>query len=207
VMQDPSRYRTARPTDSVFRAYLESLARFVEWLLAQGYDVRLLIGDVVDKPVVQEFKALLKSRLARFEDERIIDEPVASVEEIFSQIATTDVIVATRFHTTLFSLLLAKPVIAISFHHKCSSLMSQMGLAEYCQDINGLNADRLIEQFCRLRQNAGDLKESIRERVEACRDALDEQYGIIFKDICPERQQVAAPTTGVKAHPNPKLQP
>ena len=45
------------------------------------------------------------------------------------------------------SLLLSKPVIAISFHHKCSSLMSDMGLSEYCHDINQMNADTLIEQF------------------------------------------------------------
>jgi|SRR6516225_3197928 len=40
---------------------------------------------------------------------------------------------------------LHKPVIAISFHHKCTSLMSDMGLAEYCHDINHMNAGRLIQ--------------------------------------------------------------
>jgi polysaccharide pyruvyl transferase WcaK-like protein len=79
--------------------------------------------------------------------------------------------------------LLNKPVLAISFHHKCSSLMSQMGLAEYCQDINRLNADRLIEQFCDLERNAERLRPLIKHKTEEFRRALDEQYDCIFKKM------------------------
>jgi polysaccharide pyruvyl transferase WcaK-like protein len=74
-------------------------------------------------------------------------------------------------------------VISISFHHKCVSLMDQMGLSEYCQDINHMNADKLIEQFQAVERNAEKLKPIIREKVEQARKALDEQYGIIFKGI------------------------
>ena len=105
-----------------------------------------LIGSAEDKPVVQQFKFMLEARSVAYPG-RIIDEPVASVEDLLSQIATIDFVVATRFHNVLLSLLLNKPVIAISFHHKCSSLMSQMGLSEYCQDINNLRCrqvDRAI---------------------------------------------------------------
>jgi hypothetical protein len=35
----------------------------------------------------------------------------------------------------------------------------------------------------------------MREKVEACRHELDEQYRIIFRDIFPDSQQVAAPAT------------
>jgi hypothetical protein len=70
-----------------------------------------------------------------------------------------------------------------------------MALAEYCQDINGLKGEALIERFCRLRQNADGVKRMMREKVEACRHELDEQYRIIFRDIFPDSQQVAAPAT------------
>ena len=75
------------------------------------------------------------------------DHPIGSVHELLSQLSATDLVIATRFHNVLMSLLLGKPVVAISFHHKCSSLMSDMGLSEYCHDINQMNADTLIEQF------------------------------------------------------------
>jgi len=120
------------------------------------------------------------------EQERIIDEPVTSVEDLLKELASTDLVLATRFHNVLSALLLNKPVIAISFHHKCASLMSQMGLSEYCQDINSLSAGRLIKQFSQLQRDNGCIKRIIRERVEACRDALEEQYTIIFREIYSE---------------------
>ena len=123
-----------------------------------------------------------------YEEGRIIDEPVASVNDLLQQIAATDFVVATRFHNVLLSLLLNKPSIAISFHHKCSSLMSQMGLSEYCQDINRLNAERLIEQFCNLEKNAETLKPLIKDKAEEFRRALDEQYERIFRVIRPDCQ-------------------
>ena len=88
------------------------------------------------------------------------------------------------------SLLLDKPVIAISFHHKCSSLMSEMGLSEYCHDINQMNADTLIEQFQALVRNADDVKQVILQRVETSRRALDEQYEFLFGDFIDQIRSV-----------------
>jgi polysaccharide pyruvyl transferase WcaK-like protein len=181
LMLYAGRYSVERPTNAIYAAYLETLVEFVKWLLAHEYNVRLLIGDLGDAPVTRELRSLLKDRLVTDDDGRIIDEPVASVEDLLSQFAATDFVVATRFHNVLFALLLSKPVIAISFHHKCASLMSQMGLSEYCQDINRLSLGSLIEQFCRLEKNAGNLKPKIKQKVEGCRKALDDQYHLILQ--------------------------
>jgi polysaccharide pyruvyl transferase WcaK-like protein len=183
LMEYAGKYSVERPTSAVYSAYLKTLVEFVKWLLAHEYDVRLLIGDLVDAPVKREFRSVLKEQSVTYNEERIIDEPAASVDDLLSQLAATDLIVATRFHNVLLALLLNKPVIAISFHHKCASLMTQMGLSEYCQDINDLNADRLIEQFCRLEKNAASLRPMIRLKAEECRKALDEQYNLIFQHL------------------------
>ncbi|HEV2499532.1 MAG TPA: hypothetical protein VGY31_08150, partial [Terriglobia bacterium] len=83
------------------------------------------------------------------------------------------------------SLLLNKPTISISFHDKCSSVMRQMGMAEYILDINDLNSETLMERFCRLKENAESLKTMLAERAEEHRDALDEQYRSILDVIWP----------------------
>jgi polysaccharide pyruvyl transferase WcaK-like protein len=188
LMEHSSMYGSEKPTRVDYSAYIETLVEFVKWLLDREYDIQLLIGDFADRPVTQEFRSLLKQGSVRYDEERIIDEPIASVDDLLKQIATTDFVVATRFHNVLLSLLLNKPSIAISFHHKCSSLMSQMGLSEYCQDINRLNADRLIEQFCDLEKNAKTLKPLIRGKAEEFRRALDEQYERIFRVLRPDCQ-------------------
>ncbi|MGH9400493.1 MAG: polysaccharide pyruvyl transferase family protein [Terriglobia bacterium] len=185
LMEYGGRYSIERPRSAVNAAYLETLVEFVKWLLTREYNVRLLIGDLVDTPVTREFRSLLKERLVTYEEERIVDEPVATFEDVLSQLAATDFVVATRFHNVLLALLLNKPAIAISFHHKCSSLMSQMGLSEYCQDINDLQADRLIKRFCQLEKNAGSLRPMIRQKAEECRTALDHQYDLISQRLGP----------------------
>jgi polysaccharide pyruvyl transferase WcaK-like protein len=121
--------------------------------------------------------------LGVYDEARILDDSILSLEDLLAQLAATDFVVATRFHNVLLALALNKPVICISFHQKCASLMQSMGLQEYWQDIKELNAEKLIEQFCQLQKNAGSLKHLIREKVAGCRKALDEQYSLIFQDL------------------------
>ena len=103
--------------------------------------------------------------------------------DLLSQIAATDIVAAARFHNVLLALLCEKPVIAISFHHKCESLMSAMGLSAHCVDINDLKADRLIDKFCDLEANAAKLKPLIRGKVREFRGSLDEQYRLFFNGL------------------------
>lgn len=183
VMLYAGKYSVEKPTATTFRQYLDNLAILVNWLLAREYDVRLLMGDLCDRPAVNEFKCLLKQRLPDYDPSRILDDEVVSVEQLLSQIAETDLVVATRFHNVLLALLNDKPVIAISFHHKVASLMSAMGLSEYCLDINRLKNEELISKICDVERNVGTLKPLIRERAENCRVALEEQYEWICKEI------------------------
>jgi polysaccharide pyruvyl transferase WcaK-like protein len=187
LMKYAGRYSVERPAGATYSAYLEVFADFAEWLLAHEHDVRLIIGDVVDRPVVREFRSILKERSATYDQDRIVDEPTESVEDLLEQLEGTDVVVATRFHNVLLALLLEKPVVAVSFHHKSVSLMEQMGLSEYCQDIGDLSLERMIEQFLRVQQSGDSMKAMIGERVGACRVALDEQYAVLLRRICPDR--------------------
>jgi polysaccharide pyruvyl transferase WcaK-like protein len=180
LMTDSGRYGTATPSPEVHRDYLENLAKLVKWLIVHEYDVRLFIGDFLDdRNVTREFRGLLEKRLSAEQASHIIDEPVLSVEDLLSQIAKTDLVVATRFHNVIFALLCNKPVISISFHHKCESLMSAMGLTAYCLNINELTADVLIDKLRDLTVNAKALKASISEKSGEFRRQLDEQYTVI----------------------------
>jgi polysaccharide pyruvyl transferase WcaK-like protein len=183
LMAYAGKYSLANPKASIYKEYLDSLVTFARWLLAHDYDIRLIIGDVCDTRVSEEFKSLLTASLGWYDGERIVDQPAISVDQLLPQIAETDLIVATRFHNVLLAFLLNKPVIAISFHHKCTSLMSQMGLEKYTHDINRMNADELIEQFQDAERNAEKLKSVIRQRVKQSREALEEQYSIILKSV------------------------
>lgn len=162
--------------------YLGKVVTFAVWLVAKQYDVRILFGDVrYDPPALEYTRRLLTASLSPVDRYRVIDEPVSSVQELLSELAATDAVVATRFHNVLLALMLRKPVISISFHDKVASLMSQMGLSKYCQDIQNLDVNQLVEQFCNLEKNAHVLSLMIEQKTEQLRLALDEQESVIFK--------------------------
>jgi len=80
--------------------------------------------------------------------------------------------------------LLNKPVVALSYHEKIASLMAGVGMGNYCQDIDRLDVDVLVQQFLELEKNADIVKPVIEEKVEQYRKALDRQYAHIFNHLC-----------------------
>jgi polysaccharide pyruvyl transferase WcaK-like protein len=162
---------------SIYRDYIGRLAAFVIGLLEQKYTVRVLIGDAVwDQEARQDLRAVLEQRGVRYEGRRIIDEPATSVDQLLSQLSMVDVVVSCRFHNLLLALMLGKPVFAISYHAKFQPLMASVGLGEFCQDIEHIDVDTLIEKVIVLEENASTTKQHIGREIISFRDALDEQY-------------------------------
>jgi polysaccharide pyruvyl transferase WcaK-like protein len=177
LMHHDGMYGENKPDNAAYANYIQNLLILVEWLLEHEYDIRLLIGQLGD-PVL-EFRRLLDERLSSYDSSRIIDDRITSVEELLLQFSDTEFVVATRFHNVLFALLNNKPTISISFHHKCTSLMSAMGLMEYCVRIDQFKADDLINKVLDIEMNFERLKSLIVLRNDLMRDALEEQYKLI----------------------------
>lgn len=182
LMVYDERYSADGPRPGTYSNYLESFADFAAWLLQHDYDIRLLLGDG-DSIAIEQFRTALHARLGSLDEERVVAQPIASVQDLFAELAATDVVVATRFHNVLMAMLLAKPVIAVTFHHKCSSLMRTMKLSEYCHDIHHMDADKLIGQFLELERNRDAVKLTIGRGVHEARTAVDEQYDLMFASV------------------------
>jgi polysaccharide pyruvyl transferase WcaK-like protein len=175
LIESPGSYGAGGTTGGTHLAYLEALVVFTAWLVRRRYSVRMLVADQADLETKEAFIRLLTERAPGVE-EQVLDDPASSVDELLSQIATTDLVVATRFHGVLLSLLCGKPAISISFHHKCDALMSAMGMDEYRLDLKTLNSQELVETFEALGRSTAVLEPQIRDRASAFRAALDEQY-------------------------------
>jgi polysaccharide pyruvyl transferase WcaK-like protein len=173
---------TREKAETVYHEYITKVATFVGWLIEHNYTVRFLIGDVVyDRRVLQDLRAFLERSGLKYEDGQIIDAPAGSVDELLSQLAGTDIVVASRFHNVLLALMLRKPVVAISFHEKVDSLMKAMGMKQFLQDIENVDVNKLIGQLAALEENAESIKCGLKRKSELYRANLEEQYGYIFK--------------------------
>lgn len=166
--------------EGVYRRYVEKLSDFVEWLLDHGYTVHLLVGDLAyDTRVRGDVRRTLHQRGARWSEEKLVDVPISSVEDLIARLAEVDLLVATRFHNLLLALMLGKPVVAVSYHEKIASLMEGVGLGGYCQHVDRLDVRRLTEQFAALERDRDGVASMVARKRDEYRRALDDQYAVL----------------------------
>lgn len=180
-----NRRGTSSEDETIYRDYISKMGTFVGWLHERGYTVRLLIGDATyDQRAMQDLLALMEERRIGCRNWRIIDDPATSVDDVFSQLARTDLVVASRFHNVLLALMLGKPVLAISYHEKVDALMADTGLADFCQDIERIDLEKMVRQFEELEEKKSCTTLRLQRNAEACRAALEDQYNRIFGGPC-----------------------
>jgi polysaccharide pyruvyl transferase WcaK-like protein len=166
---------------NVYMAYLAKLADFTHWLVAKGYDILLFPGEAVhDLDVINDLKGIMTRAGDGFDPDRILHPRIETVDELMPQLATADLVVASRFHGVLLSQLLSKPLVALSYHAKIDELMADTGQARYSLQIHDFELETLKTRFIELEANRETVSQQIAARVAEYRAALDEQYDRIF---------------------------
>lgn len=160
---------------AIYQTYLAKLTSFVLWLLDRGYAVRVLMGDTNDQRAVNDLLAHMAIARPALPDDRLVFEPMSSLHDLMRQIAATDVVVATRYHNIVCALKLGKPTVSIGYADKNDVLMAEMGLGRFCQHVERLNLDRLIEQFSQLLAERARYERGISEATLACQQRLEHQ--------------------------------
>lgn len=161
--------------ERIYQEYTSKIKCFVDWLLDQGYIIRIISGDDVDqRPVYEIMEYVVREKTDR--QQHLIVEKISDVNELFQQIAQTDLVVASRFHNVLCSLMLERPAISLGYHAKNDALMAEMGLGGYCQHIETFTFEKLAEQFESYLSNLDQATQQLHQRQEEYRQLLDEQY-------------------------------
>lgn len=165
----------------IYGSYLSKLATVAAWLIEQNFAILLYTGEAIhDRPVINDLRNLLNRCGVLIAPGQIIEEPIDTVDQLMNQLASVDVVIASRFHGVLLPLLLKKPVLALSYHPKVASLMEDTGLAQYCVSIDDFQIEQVIRLFQDLQANHTQVVEKITERVACFRAALDEQYERLY---------------------------
>ena len=82
-----------------------------------------------------------------------------------AQLAQIDVVVSPRHYNLVLGLMLDKPAIAIAYDSKHEALLEGFGLGRYCQPIDNVNVDLLIEQFTDLDARVEEIRILLRKRT------------------------------------------
>lgn len=164
--------------------YVRTLASFADWLVERGYGVRFFATQLlVDHRVIDGVRGLMRLTSTAGGGGRIVADRIHSVDELVSVIDGLDLVVATRYHGTLFSLIRHKPVLSIAYQRKSIELMAQMGLADYAIEIGRVTTEALRDRFLALEGHSAEFAEAVRQRLPAVRRALESQYDRMFASL------------------------
>lgn len=170
---------------STYSSYLTKLASFISWLLENRYAIFFFVTDVMDGQSVQELKQILDEKKISYSKEQIMEQlpPVnrqSTFDNYMTQLAATDLVVASRFHGVLLAQLLNKPTLALSFAKKTDCLMADVGQSEYCLSIDHFDVETIKERFIALEKNQTVIKKQLADRTQQYQELLDEQYTRLF---------------------------
>lgn len=179
--------------EEIYRTYVDTMKRFVRWLVDGGRQVRLFIGDQADNSVVTEILADLRVHRPGLDPAWVVAEPVFTLQELMRQMATVDTVVATRYHNVLSALKLSRPTLAIGYGAKYDVLMAGMGLGEFCQSARSVNFELLIEQFNTLESRREQLVDTMTERNRAKSRLVEQQFAALSAAVLDTAEPVAVP--------------
>lgn len=175
VMAYHGRYADRGRAEEIQSGYLTTISAFVKWLVDGGYRVRLFTGDPSDQAVAAAVTSAVRRTSPNIAADSLVTVAAASLTEVIDQMATVELVVASRFHNVISALRAGRPTISISYATKNDVLMESMGLQAYCQSIRSLDLPLLLQQFRDLELNREQVTAELVARNELNTKLLEEQ--------------------------------
>lgn len=166
----------------IYQRYLAKITRFSMWLLEQGYELRLFSTDCgVDRSAIEDLQKALGERF-------VIREPIVevhrgdsdSVRAIIREMSDFDFVVTSKYHGIVFSHLLGKPVISLSYQSKMDAAMNAVGQSRFSASVEHFEVDWLIKTFDSLEEESRNIVARSTAAVAVFTDALTEQFDGLF---------------------------
>ncbi|MFJ7356892.1 polysaccharide pyruvyl transferase family protein [Phyllobacterium sp. NPDC097923] len=142
--------------EAIYRSYIGKLASFIQWLLDEGHNVRLLTGDERDWRAVGDIVERVSVPIHDKPEERVTVEHGATLHDLMREIGKTDIVVVTRYHNVVCALKLARPTISLGYAQKNDELLAQYD-QRACQHIETFDVEILKDQTRRMLANLNEV--------------------------------------------------
>jgi len=172
---DPRMWPRADPAE--YRRYLDKLTAFAIWLLTNGYDVQLFSSDIgVDRFAIDDLERSVKDAISPEMHARVGCDTACTLDGLLTQMARLDIVVTPKFHGVVFSHMLARPVVALSYMPKIAYLMRRAGCETLCLDIDRFTTDELISAFIAAANQYERLQAQVRQLAADYRSDLTREF-------------------------------
>lgn len=162
--------------DAIYATYLQKMVWLTGQLLDSGLRVRLLIGNRGSD--VKAVRHLREALAAHPQAARgaLVAADIQTHDDVLREIGASDLVVASRFHNILKSILLGRPAISIGYARKNDELMNVMGLAAYCHAIEQFDPAEVLAQVRQMSSLPQAPTAILEKRVTEYRAALAAQF-------------------------------
>lgn len=179
-----------RKDSAVYFGYLDRLADFSLWLVEHGYDVEVFTAEVgVDRYAIEDLGERILAGASSSTREKVSFRAVLSLKEILLQMSTFDYVVTSKFHGVIFSHLLGKPVMALSYLSKIEHLMQAAGHGQYCLAIERCDVNWLTEKFTLLIHDKDLLASLFRNKSAAYMREVQAEFDSVLLRKLPSLDQ------------------
>lgn len=171
--------------------YEDSIVRGLDTLMEQYHAEVVFLPQVIGLP--NDNDLIVEDRIHRrltSPDRATVLRSNLSPYELMAHIGACDVVLATRFHAAIFSLLTSVPVVAIAYEHKTSGIMDRMGLKQWVLPIESVTAEQLAGLCSEALLTQADYQEQVRDKVAECRSDAYTSTELCIQLTCDSRKRL-----------------
>jgi len=162
--------------DRLYQNYIEKMSIFIRELIQDGYPIFFFCTMPKDEGPARDILKKIKNEIpAKVTFDSLLKKN-STIFELMDNIAEADVIIATRFHGVVLSLLSRKPTLGICYYRKSRDLLTEAGQDKYAVDFDTFDIMELKRCFENLTRNLVAEQKVINQTVEKYKEALEEQY-------------------------------
>jgi polysaccharide pyruvyl transferase WcaK-like protein len=174
----PDLWPSAEP--GVYGRYLDCLGKTVLGLLRRGFRISLFPSQLkMDTVCIEELLRFLARNGIASGDPRLLLPQVTDVAGLVRAIEECHVLIASRFHGILLSLLARTPALSISYQEKNDVLMRDVGMGEFLADIRHCDEAGLAGKLSALLADRENALARLEGRIAVYKQALATQYDLI----------------------------
>ncbi len=164
-----------------FERYVAMMSDVAAGLLADGHVIRVLIGERSDQRAVDRLMDDLRAcQDVGSVDGSVVVQEVSSFADLMNGVAQTDVVVATRFHNVVASLMLGRPTVSVGYAAKNADLMTQFGQGEHCHHVETATAESILEDVRFVVLEASGIATSMAHIADRYADVVNEYFSEAF---------------------------
>lgn len=176
---DPRYWPESDP--EIYNQYVNTMTEFCAWLIENKYEIVFLSTQIKADILVMN-DVIVNLRNQGFDDgQYIIADPVTH-EAFMKELSKIELMVVTRFHGMIMTILSNTPVIGLANQAKMFDLMREMGQDDYLLDVEQLSIEALKDMFQKSISSTDAIKQSLKLNCLQNRDDLLQGYRRILQD-------------------------